>query len=149
LPCSTWLAVAACVHRGPALVTNASWRFPPGVPCLRSPPPRSVGRPACRPPWVPSPSIPLHSIPSTSHSTSHFCCFVFSFSLFAILQLFSFSFASCFLAFSPPRATNARLFFAHAFAVLSYLLMSQLVTLLLLIRAPSRRASSKRMQHLA
>ena len=94
----------------------------PGVPRLRCTPPRSVGRPACRPPWLPSHPFPcflrptgsIHpqlSAPSLVHSLATIpqprldsllllrfpmLCFCLSFFLFC----FSLRFAFCFSLFA-------------------------------------------------
>ena len=52
----------------------------PGVPRLRCTPPRSVGRPACRPPWLPSQPVPCSFRPHRFHPPPALCAFTHSLS---------------------------------------------------------------------
>ena len=116
----------------------------PGVPRLRCTPPRSVGRPACRPPWLPAlpfpcffrptgSTHPLLSAPSLVHSLVTISqprfdsllllrfpllCFCLSFFLFCFSLRFAFCFSLSLHAFVASHAT--RDFSLHDFAFIPY-----------------------------
>ena len=116
----------------------------PGVPRLRCTPPRSVGRPACRPPWLPAlpfpcffrptgSTHPLLSAPSLVHSLVTISqprfdsllllrfpllCFCLSFFLFCFSLRFAFRFSLFLHAFVASHAT--RDFSLHVFAFIPY-----------------------------